>query len=175
MTVALVSEWVRAQGVDFDERLPQIFGGLGIPLPTIIDHCGVLPIQRFGGDLFEIHDDGEPALVVAVSEHEHLVDLLALMGRKDWLLRAGGGVLLGYDEAIAHAFGLPLRIWRSPLSWLQSGGQGCCVIGSWEVARQHLPLGRTFVAEDVAHARVLDRRLSYRPSVVVERNANLAA
>ncbi len=34
---------------------------------------------------------------------------------------------------------------------------------------------RTLLAEDVVHARELDRRLSYRPKIVVERPASQAA
>ncbi len=175
MTAPLLSELTRAQGTDFDQYLPQVVAGLGIPLPTIIALCGVLPIRRYAGDLFEVDDDGEPELIVAVAEESEIVDLLALMGRRDWLLRVGAGVLLGFDEATGPAMGEPLRIWRSPFSWLRSGGNGCCVVGSWDVARQHLPQGRQLVAEDVAHARELDERLSYRPRVLIERPASQAA
>ena len=91
-------------------------------------------IVTHSSGLFEFHDDGEPALIVPEGEPEwpgwaEIYDLVVFKpdnpGR--WWRRRGDADLLGASNIRPWRLS-PLTIHETPLSWLQAGADGICVI-----------------------------------------------
>ncbi len=161
--IQLVAELTRAQGRQFDPYLPQLFK-IGIPIDALI-HCGVETVRVDGG-FFVPDPDGTPGLVLPCFEFGHLVDLVCLFSRDRWFARTGDAVLLG-DGALDELFwDEPLRVRRTPLSWLHSECDGVCIVGSWAIARLRLP-NRQLVAEDRQHAAELEALLTTPPPTIL--------
>ena len=159
----MLDELIRAQGRHYNYFLPQL-NHIGIPIDALL-FCGVCRV-RVDGEFYAPDPDGEEALIVPVFEEGVLVDLACLLGKDEWFLRTGNGVVLGYDSLDDGWFGNPLVIFRSPLDWLRSGCEGVCVVGAWSIAKQWLPRGeRQIAAEDVAHGEELKRRLTIEPDI----------
>ncbi len=110
---------------------------MGIPNRVLFGprhHVGVARIVTSSDGLFEIHDDGERALIVPegvpeVPAWDSIHDLIAFKpdnpGR--WWRRRGDVDLLGASN-ISHWRLSPLVIYETPLSWLQAGANGGCVV-----------------------------------------------
>ncbi len=101
-------------------------------------HVGVARIVTTSDGLFEFHDDGEVALVVPEGEPEwpgwdEIHDLIAFRpSRPDrWWRRRGDVDLLGISNISPWRLS-PLTIHETPLSWLQAGAAGICIV-NWRL------------------------------------------
>ena len=153
-------------------ELPQEFYiGAGMP--------GLATIRPTRDGRFEFAEDGERAVIVPCYDTipgildanperhvEHLVDLVAVdldRPERRWRRRGEGLVLgLAYIE-IAGQEGAPIPVFRNPLTWLRSGGDGIVVL-DWDWAPDLL-LGFDLIAEDVELGTVLEAAL--RPEIWV--------
>lgn len=77
-------------------------------------------------------------------------------------LRRGDAVLLHEGAADELYLDEPLRIHPTPLSWLRAGAEGCVVL-DWKRAASRLRCVAAIDADDVEHARGIQRRL-HQPS-----------
>jgi hypothetical protein len=104
------------------------------------------------------HSDGpEPIAPEEILHVGDIVDLVAWQPSKleCWALRRGAATWLG---AIGPQLldPDPVPIWRTPLAWLQAGGEGLCLLSQVLHDRQRVLLGiRHILAEDVEHGREL--------------------
>ncbi len=119
---------------------PQRIGwlrGFGIPDSAIFVEplkIGVANVQTFPSGFYEPSDDGNPAVIVAEGWPEPPIwdvieDLIAFLPQDPgrWWHRRGEVQLLGaYNIRSEPVFPLALR--ETPLSWLQAGTAGVCVI-----------------------------------------------
>ena len=110
--------YMRAHAIDFDAAWAGC-GGVAVCL-----------IQPRRDCRFDFVDDGLEAVVIEAlgEDAEKVEDLIAwLPGEPDkWRSWAGIARALGTAAAVnpaSYAFGDPLRIYRTPLGWLQAG---CC-------------------------------------------------
>ena len=122
---------------------------LGVPWSTIaqMGHH-----HRFGGSarvididdgLYAPSDEGTPHLILPVFENDELVDLVAFTSDQPlaWLLRLGTGWSLGLlDGFERHSWEVEVRLWASPLDWLQADCDGLCIL-DWS-ASEVLELAR---------------------------------
>ncbi len=114
---------------------------MGIPNRTIYGprhYLGAARITTTSDGLFEFHEDGEFALIVPEGEPEwpgwdEVHDLIAFMpdspGR--WWRRRGEVDLLGASNITPWRLS-PLTIHETPLSWLQAGADGICIV-DWAI------------------------------------------
>ena len=110
---------------------------MGIPNKIIYGprhHVGAAWITTASVGLFEFHDDGELALIVpeGVPEWPGWAEVHDLIGFKldspdRWWRRRGDVDLLGTSNISPWRLS-PLTIHETPLSWLQAGADGICVI-----------------------------------------------
>jgi hypothetical protein len=128
----------------------------------------VLNCQFFGNGHFDFNDDeGKPGVVIEVyaEDDETTIDFCA------WPIDNPGGfaTLLGAAEALGMArvtnpatwaFGGVLNVHRMPLTWLQAGCGGCCILRHRYVSAWLGGALGAIQAEDVDHARQLDRWLN---------------
>ncbi len=135
-TSSLATELARTQdplGPNWYARLRD----LGIPDRVIF---GVRPLIGVGHivthstGLFEFHEDGDLALIIAEGEPEvpgwtEIHDLLAFMPEEPgrWWLRRGAVDLLGAYNITPWKLS-PTTIHETPVSWLQAGADGVCII-----------------------------------------------
>jgi hypothetical protein len=156
------------------DRLPPRFGAgglarlaaLGIGFAEL-NACGTpRPARvRTHGDRFQFDPDGTGMLIQPVTDGPQaslatgvtdplLLDLLAYRPQTPdrwYLLRGETGLLLGADALIlAAAQDRPLRVHRTPLSWLQAAGDGVCLL-DWTRCRRTLAGVPRLIGEDAAH------------------------
>jgi hypothetical protein len=146
---------------------------LGIPA-DVLDLWGWVGAERISvnGAIYEPNEGGDWAFIMAVhadavgpesltpEEMLHvgdIVDLVAWCPEKPewWALRRGSMTWLGAigPQLIDPD---PVPIWRTPLAWLQAGGEGLCLLSQALHDRQRVLLGiRHILAEDVEHGREL--------------------
>jgi hypothetical protein len=147
----------------------------------------ILNCQFFGNGHFDLNDDdGKPAVVIEVyaEDDETTIDFCA------WPIDNPGGfaTLLGAAEALGlarvtnpatWAFGGVLNVHRTPLGWLQAGCGGCCILSHRYVSAWLGGALGAIQAEDVEHARQLDRWLNPprfdRRRILVPRSAERRA
>ena len=137
-------------------KLPDDFL-LGVGMP------GIASIKPINDGRFEFAEDGLTAVVIpaydtipgnldanAERHLEHLVDLVAVdLDHPDhFWRRRGEAVVLGnaYLE-IAGETCAPITVFKTPMSWLKSGGAGVVVL-DWAWARDLL-LDHELIAEDL--------------------------
>ena len=145
------------------------FRKLGIPDRVIF---GVRPLIGVGrivthsSGLFEFHEDGELAIIVAEGEPvvpgwADVYDLAAFVPSKPdrWWLRLGQVDLLGAYSMTPWRLS-PTTIQETPLSWLQAGADGVCIL-DWKLDPRTtlLPAG-DLVAETPALKARLERRIT---------------
>ena len=136
--------------------LPEDFWiGAGMP--------GLATIRPIRDGRFEFAEDGLTAVVIPAYDTipgnldanperhvEHLVDLVAVdLDQPDryWRRRSEALVLGSAYLEIAGQEGEPITVFRSPMSWLRSGGDGICIL-DWDWARGLL-LDLELIAEDL--------------------------
>ncbi len=111
--------------------------------------AGGLGVERIGtvGRLFEPSSRGFPAIILAIYDIGLAPDILDLLAvRVDtpdrWWSRFGEpGLILGEDHYLAAVSeGEAVRIFDSPVAWLQGGCNGCIFLDDvearWEMERQ---------------------------------------
>ncbi len=110
---------------------------MGIPRRIVFGarhHVGVARIVTHSDGLFEFHDDGERALIVPegvpeVPAWDSIHDLIAFKpdspGR--WWRGRGDADLLGAYNMSCWRLA-PLTLHETPLSWLQAGCTGICIL-----------------------------------------------
>ena len=158
---------------DVREALPIICSNLPDNFVLGCGMPGLANIRPTRGDRFEFSDNGRPAIIVPAYDTipgmldanpaahvEHLVDLVAVdIDHPDrFRRRRGDAVVLGnaYLE-IAGETCAPVPVFRNPLTWLQSGGNGVVVL-DWDYARDLL-LDHELVAEDLDLGAALEDAL----------------
>lgn len=147
--------------------------GLGVAslaAPDLIaDACGcmtVTTIRPTWDGSFEFVHPGERRVTVAAvieafgADNETVEDLVAwpvddpshvrrMFGRCDtlgaWNIASAG----------TYALGAPLRVWRTPLRWLQEGGTGCVVLDTPAAARRLAEAPGRISGEDREHSAEL--------------------
>lgn len=141
--------------------------GLGIDECLIEPHCGFVAVSLGNlfsgpaGNVFRLSNEGRPIVIVgALDAHETVSDLVAwpLYGsnRTTWATLRLEAELLGIPQALRHRqTGQPLKLCRSPESWLMDGFDGSCVVSKRHGAHWLNTLPGPFVAEDVDHGREL--------------------
>ncbi len=144
------------------------FRQMGIPNRIIFGarhYLGVARIVTHSDGLFELHDDGEPALIVPegkpeVPGWEWIEDLIAFMpdDPSRWWRRRADVDLLGTSNITPWRLS-PLTIHDTPLSWLQAGADGVAIVdwGLDPIAR--LSGAGYLEAETPALKRRLGRRI----------------
>ena len=135
---------------------PDFWFGAGLP--------GMATVTKFGHRRFEFAESGRPAVIIPcydtipgnldanpAAHVEHLVDLVAVdVDRPDrfWRRRCTA-VILG--NAFLECAGQelePVPVFKTPLSWLRSGGAGIYIL-DWDYARDLL-FDHLLIAEDLA-------------------------
>ena len=147
---------------------------LGVPA-DITSFIGAVEIRPSDG-LYEPDPGGEPAWVIPCFHDNETVDLLAFKSDEPsrWWLRLGACAFLGGDALGDVVMDEPVRVFRTPLTWLQAGAppNGLVVLDD-EIARRELAYHHV-VAEDLAHGLDLDRLLTIpaqRPQIRLPRTA----
>ena len=141
----------------------------GIPGRVIFGarhYMGVSRIVTHSSGLFEFHDDGELAVIVAEGEPEWpgwawIDDLIAFKpdDPSHWWRRRGAVVLLGAYNMTPWKLS-PTTIHKTPLSWLQAGATGICIVDwGFDPLSALLPAG-DLVAETPALKARLERRIT---------------
>jgi hypothetical protein len=155
----------------FDRALPtkdwlQYIKDQRINLDSLFHRAGLLGITRVRWHAerrFEFDDAGMAAAVLTVLDHNGIVaDLVAWPGdRPDKFAPALGHVaVLGadqIDDGESHDGGL--RVWRTPLTWLQHRCRGVVILDQHVVPLCLAGALGPLVGEDVQHARELTRLL----------------
>ncbi len=150
---------------------------LGVGMPGIAD------IKPTDNNRFEFTKDGLTAVIIpcydtipgnldanAERHVEHLVDLVAVdVDHPDrfWRRRGDALVLGAAFLEIAGQEGEPITVFKTPLSWLGSGGAGVAIL-DWAWAPDLL-LGFDLLAEDLDLGERLDAAL--RPTIWIGRAA----
>ncbi len=144
------------------------FQRMGIPNRVLFGarhYLGAARIATTRDGLFEPHDDGELALIVPegvpeVPAWDEIHDLVAFMPDDParWWRRRGDVDLLGASNMTSWRLA-PLIIHETPLSWLQGGATGICIV-DWSFD----PLARLtgaghLVIETTAVRRQLEHRI----------------
>ncbi len=154
---------------------PEFWLGCGMP--------GSADIRPTPEGLFEIAEDGQPAVIVpcydglpsildATPERhvEQLVDLIAVETdnpSRVWR-RRGEAVILGSAFLdLAAQYDAPLPVYRDPLSWLKSGGHGIVIL-DWGWAPDLL-CKLELVAEDLELGERLESAM--KPAVWIMESA----
>ena len=118
----------------------------GIPESVILDlplMIGVAKVQTFPSGFYEPSEDGDPAVIIAEGWPEPPIwdvieDLIAFKPQEPgrWWRRRGEVQLLGtYNIRPEPVF--PLTIHETPLSWLQAGAHGVCIV-DWSIDPERL-------------------------------------
>jgi len=109
---------------------------------------------------FDFDADGrEVALVACLDLFEEVTDLLAFLPLQPERMRryTGRATFLG-EHVVANpatcAVGEPLRIFRTPMSWLRAGGKGAVILDPGAAWRPLLDVP-AIAGEDREHARAL--------------------
>ena len=141
---------------------------------------GLATIRPARNGRFEFNENGLTALIIPVYDTipgnldanpirhlEHLVDLVAVdLDHPDrYWRRRGEALVLGnaYLE-IAGQEREPVPVFKNPMSWLQAGGAGICIL-DWDYAHDLL-LDHELIAEDLDLGNRLEDAL--RPDIWIK-------
>ena len=140
---------------------------------------GVARIETHPLGIFNFAEHGHRAFIQPVligGEFTDIGDLIAWYPDDParWWTRRYTGLPLGIDQLdCAEIESLPLAIRRTPLSWLQAGGDGI-VVTDWAMSALALRSVPILIAEDAEHGREIQRRLTIvaaAPEIRVTREA----
>ena len=154
--------------------------GHGIDWTTAEKATGGIFLARIVTDRawFDFDMDGFDAAVCEVRDDygERVVDLLAwsVDDPHSWWTAVGAGVMLGEAWAANPNTGLcgePLRIFRTPLAWLQGDCAGIVLLDPARAGRWLLDSARTVAAEDRAHAAEVHRLMKAAGPKIFVRSA----
>ena len=159
----------------------------GVPETVIHRDPGPIGIARIRplGGLFNFTSDGPAAYIHPIWSREpwcgDLVDLVAWRAAEPgkWWRRTGAGVFLGEHQVDRAAYyEIPLRLHRTPLSWLIAARRdgtadgGACVL-DWTLARSALLEVPRLVTDDLGHGEEVEAAMTLRraPAPKIEVNA----
>lgn len=135
----------------------------GVSNATLADpRCFVkaAPVVPLAPDRFDFAADGREVAIIACHDaFEEVTDVVAFVTTDPSRVRryAGRAVFLG-EHVLANpatcALGEPLRLYRTPLSWLVAGGHGAVVLDPAQAWRALLDVP-AIAGEDKEHARAL--------------------
>jgi hypothetical protein len=153
---------LRAAGIDGEMPIGRsrivAEGGRYNPWGDVAHYAFILPIR------IDWLQTPETTRGIEAVRSGYLVDLLAFHpARPDrWALRLGVATWLG-SIAPQNCNPDPVRVWRTPLRWLQADCDGLCLLMKDAVENYRILSGcRSIMAEDEIHAREL-RRILERP------------
>ena len=153
--VYIIDELMAALGGATSERHVDHLLHLGLP-PAAVDMCGTAKI-RPDGQNYVPDDDGIEAVILPCFDASEPIDLLAFVTADpgQYWLRLGQAAYIGGDALGDAVMGEPVRVFRTPLSWLRAGApaNGLVVLDD-EIARRELAY-HSVVAEDLAHGEEL--------------------
>ncbi len=163
---SLTTELARTQdplGPNWYARLRE----LGVPDAVVFGVRALVGVGRIvthSTGVFEFHEDGDLALIIAEGEPEvpgwtEIHDLLAFMPEEPgrWWLRRGAVDLLGAYNITPWRLSA-LMIHETPLSWLQAGATGACIV-DWNCDPADVLLG---AGELRAESHSLKAKLEHR-------------
>ena len=137
----------------------------GIPEAAIFDlplMVGVAKVQTFPSGFYELNDVGASAVIVAAGRPappiwDTLDDLIAFRPQDPgrWWRRRGEVQVLGSGNIRPEPV-FPLTLHDTPLSWLQSGASGVCVI-DWRVDPERFLYAGPVAAESPSLKTRLER------------------
>lgn len=187
--IALVREyWTSVRRLwldetDVSEALPHIRSDLPEDFILGVGMPGLANITHTRDGLFEFAEPGVTAVIIAAydtipgnldanadSHVEHLADLVAVdldRPERHWRRRGEAIVLGAAFLEIAGQEGAPIMVFKTPMSWLLSGGAGVCIL-DWGWAR-NLLLDLELVAEGLDLGARLEDAL--KPSIWIGRVA----
>lgn len=142
-------------------RADEILARHGVTDPNARQLCGVDRIVQFG-KFYEPCPTGEYAIIMPVIDVDELVELIAFDPRtpNQWFQRIGGERLLGGDALGGQLLGNPLRIYRTPLSWMKRRRDGIVV---FDIDRAFIDLKTApngIIGEDDLHTEELRRAMT---------------
>lgn len=139
----------------------------GIPEAVIFDlplMIGVAKVQTFPSGFYEPSDDGKNVVITAAGRPAELVwaeldDLIAFRPQDPdrWWRRRGEVQVLGSGNIRPEPV-FPLTLHDNPLSWLQAGARGVCVI-DWRVDPERFLYAGPIEAETSSLKARLERRI----------------
>jgi hypothetical protein len=123
---------------------PELFSSLrsyGLDHEMVLAHAGIYTVttasfsgSNTGDAMFDFDPDGVPTAVIGALQYDHaheqyVADLVAwpLHDPVNFATALGphdGAHVLGVEHMVQRG-GLPLRVFRTPLEWLQAGCVGC--------------------------------------------------
>ncbi len=186
--IALVREhWTSVRRLWLDSAVPSGTTRIGSDLPDdFLLGCGmpgIASIKDTNDGRFEFTKDGVTAVIIpaydtipgnldanAERHVEHLVDLVAVdidQPGHFWRRRGEALVLGSAYLDIAGQEGEPIMVFKNPMNWLRSGGDGIVML-DWDWARDLL-LGHELIAEDLDLGDVLEGAL--KPTIWIRRAA----
>ena len=151
----------------------EVLGGLPRDFWTGCGMPGISNVKTNRNGRFEFAEDGQPAIILpaydtipghvaasAEGQVEHLRDLVAVdldQPDRHWR-RRGDALILGiaYLEIASQEL-QPIPVFRNPLTWFRSGGDGIAIL-DWGWARELL-LDHDLIAEDLALGERLEAAL----------------
>ena len=143
---------------------------LGVP-KEVVWFVGAAKIQPSDG-LYEPAPSGIPAWIIPCFHDYEVCDLLAFTSDapgRCWL-RLGVASCLGADALGDAVMDEPVRVLKTPMSWLRSGAPSDAVVMvDHDAARRDLA-GHSITAEDIEHGLELDLLLTIpaeRPRISV--------
>ncbi len=182
--IALVREhWAAVRRLWLDTPDPLRVARLGPDLPSdfwmTAGMPGLATVRPARDGRFEFAENGRPAVIIPAYDGlpglldanperhvEALTDLVAVdLDHPDrfWRRRGEALVLGNAFLEIAGREGEPITVFRTPLSWLRSGGAGVCILDSgWT---RELLLDHELIAEDIELGNRLQAALM--PSILV--------
>ena len=145
------------------------FRELGVPNSVIFGDWAMVGVARIvphSCGLFEFHDEGEPAIIVPEGSPEvpgwgEIDDLIAFKPADpaNWWLRRGAVDLLGLYNIVPWRLD-SLRVCETPLSWLQAGAKGICIL-DWGLNPASILLGAGYLETESLDLKTrLERRIS---------------
>ena len=157
------------------ELPPEFWIGCGMP--------GIAPINPTDDGRFEFTEDGLTAIIIPAYDTipdnldanpaahvQHLRDLVAVdlyHPNRHWRRRGKALILGNAFLEIAGQEGEPVPVFKTPMSWLMSGGAGIAIL-DWNWTRKLL-LDHELIAEDVELGTRLESALG--PEIWVMRTA----
>ncbi|MBB4642353.1 hypothetical protein [Rhizorhapis suberifaciens] len=155
-------------------RQMNLLRGLGLNAPALLtdNMIGTVSTEVLNKDFWQQEESGKPMLVVPLIEDGQTIDLIAFdpLDPNGWYLKTGHGFALG-AEAITDAVqgwdasDQRLRMHATPLDWLRSGCDGCCVVQWTDEARAEVRHVRTLEVSSPTLARALRLELTRPPRI----------
>lgn len=167
-----------------------------LDLTDVAAHAGFLTValaKFYGGNVgdhtFVIDQDGEPAAIIEAlafdrDREQVTADYVAWPLTDPYAYATALGLDDGADvlgpQNMVQRCGKPLVVHRTPLEWLQAGGEGCVMLKpeSPEACQWLARAGGPFIAQDIAHGHEIRAMLgpvAHRHRILVPQGEARAA